>query len=632
MTFMLIYSLFVACWVDDWPEWGGPARAGISAETNLIDTWPEQGPEIRYRVPIGQGYSGIAVVGDKVVTLGQDLWGQYLYCLDRDTGRQRWKKKLAPPFEPAGIYPGPRATPAIDRDRIYVVTPEQTLFCMQLADGKIVWQISLKERFQGKGTEFGYSASARILDGKIILPVGGPKAAVVAFDPIDGQVIWQTGDEPASYCSVQPIEIGNTKALIAYLQNSLLIIRVSDGQTLWRKQLSSGYDEHSVIPLVDGNQFIVSAPFKAGSTCYRVDEDSTITNAWQVTNAWSSKQFSLDIASGLLQDGVVFGFDVRDQQSKAHRPTRGEFRCLDARTGNILWSNNTIGHATIIAADQKLILFNDKGELILAWRDASRYREIGRASVFPKSICWTAPSLANGLLFLRNSSDLVCIDLRADATPNQSKLSAGSRVTSSWWHDWTWFTLLQGEREHPFMKPAIDELAWWFLWSTATLSGSLLIGLMVSRLLPNHPAMVAMSTAQLGMLMGFLVSPIANQLIEPFVFTWPAMLFNNLLMIFICWHAHRGRSLSTWQQIQTRIVLLCFIAVCVGYYFLLHRLSLPHEWAFLLGYVPAAWPTSMVASRMTKHGITLTNSIGCLLAFIVMFWTIEGCRILQERL
>src|SRR5262249_37940520 len=134
------------------------------------------------------------------------------------------------------------------------------------------------------------------------------------------------------------------------------------GKALWQQRLSTGYDEHSSIPAYEEPLLVLSGPFKAGATAYRLqwEDGADGERSLNVSAAWSQQRFSNDVNSCLARDGLLFGFDLRDPQSKAHRPSRGEFRCLDMQTGEILWSNNDIGQAGIVAvANSRLLLFND---------------------------------------------------------------------------------------------------------------------------------------------------------------------------------------------------------------------------------------------------------------------------------
>ena len=160
-------------------------------------------------------------------------------------------------------------------------------------------------------------------------------------------------------------------------------------------------DEHAAAPLYDEPLLLVARPFRAGADCYRLeaaDEMETTTNGAVANNVtvesvWHSREFCNDVASSVLLGGRVYGFHLRDVQSKRQRPSRGEFKCLEPATGKVLWETDRTGHASVIAADGKLILLNDEGEVLLVHAAADRYEELARTAVFPGERCWTAPAL-----------------------------------------------------------------------------------------------------------------------------------------------------------------------------------------------------------------------------------------------
>ena len=139
-----------------WPHRRGPRYNGVSSETDLADAWPSEGPPVLWARSCGRGYSGITVVGGRMYTQTQSLTGQYVECLDADTGELVWRYRYGWPYEPGGMYPGPRATPTWHQGRIYFAAPDGLVGCLRAVDGKPLWQTNVNDRFGGRGTEFGY--------------------------------------------------------------------------------------------------------------------------------------------------------------------------------------------------------------------------------------------------------------------------------------------------------------------------------------------------------------------------------------------------------------------------------------------------------------------------------------------
>ena len=276
--------------------------------------------------------------------------------------------------------------------------------------GQLLWSHNPVREFAGKGIDFGYSCSPTIADGKVILPVGGAGASLVALDAVTGAVVWRGGDDAASYTPAYPILFRGRKCVLGYLQNALVCHDLQTGERLWRHALSSGYDEHSAWPIYREPYLWISSAFQAGSELLELTGDPQAPTR----TVWKSDHLSNDIFSSVLIGGELFGFDLREAQAKVHRPSRGTFTCMDFATGKVHWTQGDprqrrrsnepatpsdmrvdapIGHATVIAADGKLILFNDTGELILARAISNGYEELGRVSVLSGEICWTQPVL-----------------------------------------------------------------------------------------------------------------------------------------------------------------------------------------------------------------------------------------------
>lgn len=649
MTLLLSVSGWAQDRVSDWPQWRGSRADGISADKGLVDEWPPTGPPVLWSREIGQGYSSFIAVGNRVYTQAQTLYEQAVICLDAETGQTVWSSRYAWPYDGGGLYPGPRSTPAFDRGRIYFAAPDGAIGCLDAETGTAVWTVNPTKQFRGRGTDFGYSCSPLVVEGMLIVPVGGEGASVVALDGRDGSVVWRAGDSPASYASPLVIERHGHKLVIALLENSLAAFALQTGKLLWEIDLSEGYDEHSAAPLYREPFLMIAGPFRSGAKCYRLDEDPE----QPPSRAWELLKFSNDIASSVLHEDRVYGFDLRDQQSRINRPSRGEYRCLDFLTGKILWSSEQPGHANTIVADGKLVLFNDRGEVLLARAGTDDYQELARAQVFQDEICWSPPALSRGRLYLRTQSRAVCLLL--GRTPSQTPLQTLAEIPR-YQRAFDPTPLLGGEREFPATTPEWDEFGSWYAWSiliigiSAGVSGLLSrcgrrgrngelaqvgrepatnavlnrTGPMVpdvseatvnangsgavsesprpdSRGKPSTPSVGAGGVFWSVLIAGGAVgSPILNSRLEGYVFLWPLVLWAALqiTVLTIVWaDGQPDRRAARWRS---RLVGLGFLAACALYFHLCRRLGLSIEWGFLVGLLPGFPITVLGAFAMQR--------------------------------
>lgn len=611
-----------------WPFVRGPGFDAHSREVNIADEWPEDGPPVLWTRPLGQGYSAFVAHGELVYTQGQTLGGQYVYCLNADSGSTVWSHWYDWPYEAAGVYPGPRATPTLADGCVYFASPAGLVGCLTADTGDQVWSRNVIEDYGGDGgIGFGYSCSPVVLDGRVILPVGGTGASLVALDAKTGEEIWSTGNDPASYSPAFPIEHEGRKLVVGYFQNSLNLFDRQTGEQVGRLDLSAGYDEHSAWPIFRAPYLWISGPFRSGSRLLRLPDLATVeadAQSPRFETVWKSRVLSNDVTSSVLVDGYLYGFDLYDAQSKVHRPSRGKFLCIDFLTGDVKWSIGTgrvqredserqassdpqIGQSGIIAVDGKLLIFSEVGELILARANPERYEELARTSVLKGELSWTPPALHRGRVYLRNHSRAVCVyvgDPELLVTPTDQAVLSVSDVPQSEYHDLA-SQILAIEPEYAFDVPSFEWQHRWWLISLTLLAVSGVAGGLVRVAMPQtlrQPGgrfqfrVIAFSVGAVGTTM-------LSQWTGSFVFTWP-------LCLFVCFDAlggdlrlsrrgtpsplHRRDRLSEWLR------ACVFLAVCVAYFLICRRLSLVFEWAYLMGF-PAVLPFSYLAAKLRNR-------------------------------
>ncbi|HVJ85877.1 MAG TPA: PQQ-binding-like beta-propeller repeat protein [Caulifigura sp.] len=616
----------------DWPQWRGPVGDGHAPDEQLADSWPESGPPVLWSRELGQGYSAFVVANDRAYTQAQSLYDQTLLCLDANTGATLWTYKYGWTYEGGGLYPGPRATPAIVDGLVYFAAPDGLIGCVDAQAGSLVWSTNFKERYAGKGTDFGVAASPMVWNGKLIIPVGGAGASVIAVDAKTGRELWKCGDGPASYATPLVVPFEGRSLAITPLENSVLCVDAETGGKQWELELSSGYDEHSAAPVYREPMVMFAGPFRSGARSFRIVADGP--EKCRLEAAWESNRMSNDIASSVLVGDVLLGFDLKDPQSRLHRPSRGLFRGLDWTTGRELWSSDQPGHANSIVADGKLLLFNDRGELRLGRTDSEGYRELAKATVLADEVCWTPPALSNGRVFLRSQSRAVCVFIGRDV-PDKSPRTATLESIPKPRVRFDPTVLLGGEREFPAATPELDELGRSYLWTMGLLCGCcglylLLPGVLSSVTASKSPGerqsprqvAPAMKAAYWFSLVaaGAVASAVLNPRLDAFVFTWPLAVW--ALMQFAVERsvdAVESRSRSAAWQARGAIVLF---ALGCGAYFHACRLSgLATEWAFLTGFAVAGPVAVLVRRGLPKsRGNPWLVLVTHLLSYSTCFW------------
>lgn len=625
---LLLALALVACPASvgraDWPHLRGPNYDGISTETGLADTWPEEGPPRLWSRELGEGYSGFIVAEGKVYTQRQTLGGQFLLCLDPASGQTIWESRYDWAWQPKGAYPGPYASPTWYRGKVYYVSPTGLVGCMDAKTGAAVWSLNVREKFQGKGFGFGYAPTPLVEDERVILPVGGPSASLVALHAEDGRVLWATGSDPASYCPALPITFQGRRCVAAYLQNSLVVVELATGKLLHRQSFSTGYDEHSAWPLYQEPHLLLTGPFRVPAVRYQLQpgpDDSLLCRP-----LWSVKELSNDVASSVLYQDHVYGFDLKQLQSSKHRASRGAFKCLEWSTGKVRWSTDQVGHASVLVADGKLLLATDTGGLILARADPEEYRELGRVQLFEDETCWTQPTLWQGRLLIRSPSQMVCLYVgRPENLPEGTTTVSGASA-SSWRLDSTWS--LSRERDYPNDAPSWEEMLLWFGASVVLIFGgaALMTGLLslLGRRWFHRPFWLWVVFLLLVFLLGLLGPNFFSELLDRCLFTWPVSLYAafHLTLLACGWaEQHPDRRRARWLA---RLVVVGLLLVCYGYFELCKTIGMFVAWYFLFGLLPAFPVTWLAVRAAVKQQRSWIIAAWMLLAFAVFFWSCQG--------
>lgn len=637
----------------DWPCFHGPTHDGHAAGERLRESWPVTGPPVAWARSLGVGYSSFVVADGRAFTQAQSLYDQAVECLDARTGASIWRKRYALPYEGGGLYPGPRSTPAVASGRVYYHSPEGIVGCLRADDGESLWSVNLQTEYGLRGTDFGCASSPVVLNDRVYIPAGGAGAMLVALDTSTGRLVWKSGNRPASYATPLPILWRGQQLLVVPGENTLAAFHAETGTLWWELELSTGYDEHSCAPLYREPHLLLASPFRSGARQWELVANDE-TGRCQPVVTWDNPKFSNDVASSVLVDNAVFGFDLRDAQSRLNRASRGEFRCLDWATGKILWSTREVGHANAIVADGKLILFDDVGRLTLARADRSAYQELSRFTVLSEETCWSAPAFANGYLFIRSPTRAVCLDLgggdesrippssasgtpAAPAPPSPVR-GAVAIPPAPRRFDPTW--LIGGEREYPATTPEYGELWIWYGWSMAGIAVAAGVAWLVRFSTTGRRAegdrLQGAAVLQVDRVVfwslvagwGALGGPLLNRGAhesgsERYVFLWPLLLWAGMEAAVAASRAAQGASFRSVSRWRSYLVGGGFLATCGVYFDFCRLLGLAPEWSFLAGFVtamPLSWAIAGVGQRVSVARAAV-DWIGFGCSFSTFFWT-----------
>lgn len=389
----------------DWPQFLGPNRNGVSPETGLLEQWPAAGPRVVWRTTGGVGMSGLAISRGRLVTLVQRDGQQLVIALDARTGAPKWKTAIAPEYRNQ-MGNGPRATPAIAGERVFVFSGQGVLAALRFTDGEVLWKHEVVKELGGDVADYGMACSPLVVGEHVVVTIGAPQATVVAYDVASGRQAWKAGEDVAGYSSPALLQVGGQEQLVVFSGASLLGLAPTTGQLLWRYPYETNFDCNIATPLsYQGNVFI-SAGEDHGSVLLSLKAEGERFNVGEVWSSWGNRSvLRSEWQTPILLDGHLYGMDNVGGAGPITHLT-----CIEAGTGKRVWLQPRFGKGNLIAADGKLFISTMNGELVVLRATPQRYDEIGRAAVIGSTR--QAPALANGLLYLRDDHEIVCLDVR----------------------------------------------------------------------------------------------------------------------------------------------------------------------------------------------------------------------------
>jgi outer membrane protein assembly factor BamB len=408
---VLLLSLLVpsiAC-ADDWPQWRGPQRDGISKETGLLQEWKPEGPALLWQVKdAGEGYSTPAVVGNRLYLLAsRGVNDEFVVARDTKSGEIVWSQRIGavgnPDQRPA--YPGARSTPTVEGDVLYALGSDGDLACVGTAKGDVRWQKNLRREFGGMPGKWAYAESPLIDGETLICSPGGAEATMVALNKKSGEVIWKSavkGGDAAGYASPIVVEAEGLKQYVNLLGNGLVGVDAANGAFLWRyDRTAKGSPANMATPLARNGHVYSAAP-RTGGALVKIVKDGAAFAAQEV---YFDNKLPTAIGGSVLVGEQIYG-------------TGQVLICADFMTGTVRWTERGIGTGSVLFADGRLYVHGENGDVALVEATPDGYRERGRFTPPEQpgrgnSKAWAYPVVADGRLYIRDWTSLWCFDVRS---------------------------------------------------------------------------------------------------------------------------------------------------------------------------------------------------------------------------
>jgi outer membrane protein assembly factor BamB len=387
--------------VGDWPQWRGPDRNGISKETGLLAQWPKGGPQqLWITQELGSGYGAIAVSGDRIFVQGMRNRQSVVTALNRADGKAVWVRVLGP-AQDNDRGSGPRGTPTVDGDRMYVLTENGDLASLLVRDGSVAWQRNILKDFRGSNISWLISESPLVDGNHVIVSPGGRGAGMVALDKTTGKTVWTSKElnDEAGYSSPIVADVQGVRTIMTLTANAAVGVRASDGKLMWRYSDVANQTANAATPVFANNMAFFSSAYGTGGALLALKAAGGEVRAQQV---YFTRDMQNHHGGMVLVNGYLYGFN------------NAILTCLEYTTGKVMWRDRSVGKGSITAADGRLYVLGENHVMGLVEATPTGYRETGRFNIRDLGLpSWAHPVVSGGRLYIRNQGTLTSYDIRA---------------------------------------------------------------------------------------------------------------------------------------------------------------------------------------------------------------------------
>ena len=388
----------------DWPQWQGMDRTRLSKETGFLKTWPASGPPLVWTsTGLGASFGSMSIAGDRVFVQGMRGGRSVVIALNRADGKEAWSKALGAP-ETNDRGPGPRGTPTVDGDRLYVLSENGDLACLK-TDGTAVWHRNILKDFGGAQIRWLISESPLIDGAHVVVSPGGPGAGMVKLDKMTGKTVWTSKDlsDSAGYSSVIAADVQGVRTYMTFTASAGVGVRASDGKLMFRYPNAANRTANIATPVFSNNKVFFTSAYGTGGGLLDLTVQNGEVAAKEVYFTVNMKNHHGGV---VLVDGYLYGFND------------AILTCLEFATGNVMWRDRSVGKGSVTFADGHLYIQSENNVVGLAEASSAGYREKGRFDIPDKGLpSWAHPVVSNGRLYVRNQDTLLVYDIKANTTP-----------------------------------------------------------------------------------------------------------------------------------------------------------------------------------------------------------------------
>jgi outer membrane protein assembly factor BamB len=408
----LVPSIFLCA---DWPQYHGPLL-DKSTEAPLLNQISSLGKKPLWTTSTPLGFSSFSTNQNQAFTLIAEededgLLREVCIALDLSTGRRVWQTQLgmasyghsggnAGTSDNSG-GDGPRSTPSVRNNRIFVYDSEMTLHCLSSKSGKVIWAVDIISDHDGKNITWKNASSPLLVDDLVIVCGGGKDQSMIAFDQTNGKIRWKSGDETLTHATPILASIHGQEQVIFLCRSGMISLHPRDGAQLWRQEFPFKVST-AASPVVAGDLVFCSAGYGVGAGVFKISKQA---NEWTSQPVWRKRNELMNHwSTPLFYKGHLYGIFGFKEYGKA------PLQCVDLKTGEILWSKEGFGPGNLIRSGEKLVVLSDDGQLVIVSATPQRYRELVRRKLLHGK-CWSTPIIGKNFLIARSTKETALLKL-----------------------------------------------------------------------------------------------------------------------------------------------------------------------------------------------------------------------------
>lgn len=412
----LVWGLLAAAPVEcaDWPHYRGPNHDGSSPE-RILKTWPAGGPRRLWKKSLPDGYGSFAVSQGKAYTgvkrRVNDTAMEVFVALDAETGEELWARPVgaAAPGGGTGEGDGPRCTPAVQGEFVYVLNAYVSLFCLRAGDGSVVWQRDLLQEFGGGGPDFEAGASPLVAGDLILVngPAGGSGQKLFGLAQRDGQTVWEVPSGRLTHSTPVLTTLLGVRQAVFFTGGGVVSVVPESGRELWRYAFSVSVPT-AMSPVIGDDIVYHSAAYSTGARAARIARTDT---AFRATELWRKRNELINFwSTPIYHEGHLYGLYGQDYGVSA------PLKCVELATGTEKWSRPGFGPGQVLLVDGTILLLTADGKLILVRPTPTAYEELARYPALSGK-CWNVPAISQGRIYARSTKEGVCLDVSVPPPP-----------------------------------------------------------------------------------------------------------------------------------------------------------------------------------------------------------------------